>query len=172
METTEYYPEFFTATILNWKHLLKPDKYKDIIVESLRYLVVEKRIKVFAFVIMSNHIHFIWQSINGHKPKENQLSFMKYTAQIILKDLRNNHQAVMEHFRVDLKDRKYQIWPRNPLSVELRQGEVFNHKLEYIHSNPVRAGLCQVAEDYVYSSASYYEKQDIKWEFIFHHSGE
>jgi hypothetical protein len=38
------YPQFFTATNLEWKKLLKPDKYKDIIIESLRFLVNEKRI--------------------------------------------------------------------------------------------------------------------------------
>lgn len=51
METTEYYPEFFTATILEWKHLLKPDKYKDVIVESLSYLVAEERLMLFAVLI-------------------------------------------------------------------------------------------------------------------------
>jgi putative transposase len=51
---------FFTATILEWKKLLKPDKYKDILVQSLPYLVKEARVKVYAFVIMDNHIHLIW----------------------------------------------------------------------------------------------------------------
>lgn len=54
-----YWPQFFTATILEWKPLLKQDKYKDVIIESLRFLVNDKRIKLFAFVIMSNHIHLI-----------------------------------------------------------------------------------------------------------------
>jgi hypothetical protein len=43
-----YHPQFFTATILEWKHLLKPDKYKELIIESLRFLVREKRVEVFA----------------------------------------------------------------------------------------------------------------------------
>jgi len=172
VEITEHYPEFFTATILEWKPLLKPDKYKDIIVDSLTYLVKEKRVKVYAFVIMSNHIHLIWQSLSGYEPKENQLSFMKYTAQMLLMDLRNNHRAVMEKFRVDLKDRKYQIWERNPLSVELRQPDVFNQKMEYIHSNPVRAGLCLLAVDYLFFSDSFYEKLDSRWGFISHHLAE
>ena len=33
----DYYPQFFTATILEWKHLLKADIYKDIIIESLPF---------------------------------------------------------------------------------------------------------------------------------------
>ena len=34
-----YYPQFFTATILEWKHLLADDKHKDIIINSLKFLV-------------------------------------------------------------------------------------------------------------------------------------
>ncbi len=71
---------------------IKQDKYKEIITLSLEFLVKEKRIKVYAFAIMSNHIHIICQVQPGFLPKDIQLSFMKYTAQIIIKDLRNNHQ--------------------------------------------------------------------------------
>jgi hypothetical protein len=43
---SEFYPNYFTSTILEWKHLLKPDKYKDIVISSLEFLVIERRIKV------------------------------------------------------------------------------------------------------------------------------
>jgi putative transposase len=48
------YPQFFTATNLEWKRLLKLDKYKDIIISSLRFLANDRRAKIFAFVIMDN----------------------------------------------------------------------------------------------------------------------
>ena len=54
------YPNYFTATNLEWKTLLRPDKYKDIVVDSLRFLVEDQRLVLFAFVIMDNHIHLIW----------------------------------------------------------------------------------------------------------------
>ena len=41
---------FFTATILNWFKVLENDSYKDVIIESFRYLVDEKRVKIFALV--------------------------------------------------------------------------------------------------------------------------
>jgi hypothetical protein len=47
------------------KHLLKPDKYKDVIIESLKFLVKEKWVEVNAFTLMSNHIHLIWQIQSG-----------------------------------------------------------------------------------------------------------
>ena len=119
MNFSDYYPDYFTATILEWKHLLKPNKFKDIIISSLDYLVQERRIKLFGFVIMTNHIHLVWQVQQGYHPKDVQLSFMKFTAQMIIKELRNNHPKVLEKFLVKASDRKYQIWERNPLSISL-----------------------------------------------------
>ena len=166
MNFTEEYVHFFTATILEWKMLLKPEKYKQIIFDSLKYLVVNNRIKLYGFVVMNNHIHIIWQSREGFTREENQQSFMKFTAQMILKDLRNNHPKVLEHFYVNLKDRKYQIWERNPLSIELLTQAVFEQKLEYIHQNLVNAGLCLLHEAYVYSSAKYYILNQDDWRIL------
>jgi len=72
---------------------------------------------VYGFAVMSNHIHIIWRAQGGHRPKDIQLSFMKCTAQMIIKDLRSNRKKVFEKFRVNASDRKYQIWERNVLSV-------------------------------------------------------
>ena len=82
-----YLPPFFTATILEWNPLLKLDKYKEIIIRSLQYLTANKQITLYAFVIMNNHIHLIWQALPGKTPEQVQHSFMKYTAQQIKFDL-------------------------------------------------------------------------------------
>jgi REP element-mobilizing transposase RayT len=81
------YPQYFTATILEWKKLLKPEKYKDIITGSMKFLVTDKRVKIFCFVIMDNHIHLIWQMLWDIDPEAVQRDFLKYTAQRIKKDL-------------------------------------------------------------------------------------
>ena len=167
------YPNYFTATNLKWKHLLKPDKYKNIVIDSLRFLVEDKRIKLFAFVLLSNHIHLIWQMLSLIDPKSVQRDFLKYTAQKIKADLKRNHPAVLKYFRVDARDREYprltggqEFWERNPLSIELRQHEIFLQKLDYIHWNPVRAKLCKWPEDYLYSSAKFYETGVDNWGFL------
>lgn len=69
-------PYFYTASILNWQKLLKPDKYKDIIISSLQYLVAQQKIKVFAFVIMPNHIHLIWTMLAKNGKEIPNASFM------------------------------------------------------------------------------------------------
>jgi hypothetical protein len=54
---------------------------------------------------------------------------MKFTAQMIIKDLRNNHKEVLETFKVKASDRTYQIWERNALSTSLWSQAVFKQKL-------------------------------------------
>ena len=137
------------------------------VVHSLQFLVEDKRIKLYAFVIMDNHIHLIWQMQQARiKAESVQRDFLKYTAQQIKKDLIKNHPAVLAHFKVNVKDRAYQFWERNALSVELRTGKVFQQKLEYIHYNPVRAGTCSLPEEYKYSTAKLYETNIDNWRFV------
>ena len=77
----------------------------------------------------------------------------------------------MEKFYVGAKDRKYQFWERNPLSIDLWTKEVFMQKMEYIHYNAVEAGICNLPEEYKYSSASFYLNGDKRWGFISHYEG-
>jgi putative transposase len=150
------WPQFYTATILNWKHILEEDKYKNIIVESLQFCVKENKVKLYAFVVMSNHIHLVWQQISPTTRTKLQHSFMTFTAQKIKEDLQKNIPILLESFKVNAKDRMYQIWERNPLTVDLFLPKVFHQKIEYVHYNPIKAGLCTTAEDYYYSSAKFY----------------
>ena len=168
MESPQYHPQYFTATILEWQHLLKPDKYKDIIIQSLKFFVKEKRIELNAFAIMSNHIHLIWQIQAGHKTENVQRDFLKYTSQTIIRDLELNHVEVLKVFEVNLKDRKYQVWQRNPLSIDLWTKEVYIQKMEYIHNNPVTAGICSYPEQYKYSSAKFYETGEDEFGMLTH----
>ena len=163
----EHYPQFFTATILEWKPLLENDTYKQIIVDSLQFMVKEKRVTVFGFVIMPNHVHIIWQIQDGHERKKVQQSFLRYTAQQIKFDLERTNASLLEEFRVDEADREYQFWERNALSVDLFTDVVFEQKLEYIHNSPIqeRWKLALYAEDYRWSSAGFYagRKNEFEW---------
>ena len=118
---------------------------------------------------MAKHIHLIWRMCAGIDPENVQRDFLKYTAQKIKADLRKYDPDFLEDFRVDAKDRKYQFWERNPLSVELRTHAVFLQNLEYIHQNPVRAGLCSLPEEYKYSSAGLYLTGVDNWGFLTHY---
>ena len=162
---------FFTATIYQWNHLLANDNHKRIIVDSLRFLVTDNRIELNAFVIMSNHIHLILQPLSRFTLSEIQASFMKFTAQQLKRSLMKNDTEALSTFKVNKYDREYQIWKREPLSIELISENLFKQKLEYIHYNPVKAGLCEVAEDYFYSSAKFYQDGTNNFGMLKHYTG-
>ena len=100
-----------------------------------------------------------------------QRDFLKYTGQQILKLMRNDGSLVLKELLVNARDRKHQVWERDSLGVPLWTPEVFEQKLDYIHNNPVKAGLCKFPDDYKYSSASFYEKNEKDWVFLSHHEG-
>jgi putative transposase len=171
-----YYPQFLTATILEWKHLLADDNHKDIIINSLQFLVKEKRIILNAFapiaIGVSNHMHLIWQPTFAFTPSDIQASLMKQTAKQLKLALGKNDATALQDFKVNKYDRNYQIWQRDSLSIELRTHAVFMQKLEYIHYNPVKAGLCINPEDYYYSSARFYATGKDSFGMLAHYVGE
>ena len=173
MKTTypEHWPQFYTATIYKWQHLLTDDKNKDIIIGSLKFLVTEKRIVLNAFVIMSNHIHLIWQPMFGFTPSDIQASFMKFTAQQLKRSLTKNNVEILTSFKVNKYDREYQFWKREPLGIELISPAVFEQKIDYIHYNPLLSGLCINPEDYYYSSAKFYYDGTDNFGMLTHYSG-
>lgn len=161
---------FTTATIKGWKHLLRAEKYKNIITSSLTFLTQEKTVRVYAFVIMPNHFHLIWQLMSDHPLSYTQLRFMKYIAQKIKFDLLDHHPDVLNQFKVDRNDREYQIFKERPLSVPLFTDSVVLQKMRYIHRNPIQAKwkLCEKSTDYRWSSAAFYESADNSWPFLSH----
>jgi len=170
-EHTIHAAQYFTATIHEWQPVLADDRHKDIIIDSFQYLVNDKRIELNAFVIMTNHIHLIWQVLTNFTPTGVQASFMKYTAQQIKRSLMKNDLDRLSGFKVNKYDREYEIWKRKPFSIDLLNESMFKQKLEYIHYNPVRAGLCSLPEEYYYSSAKFYYDGTNSFGMLKHYSG-
>ena len=150
---------YYTDTICDFKHLLADDVCKIIIIDSWKYLVDKGKIEIYAFVIMPNHIHLIWNMLELNGKESPAGSFAKFTAHAFKKYLQANNPLELAKYASDKSDRKYQFWKRDPLAVPLTFEEAFLQKLEYIHNNPVveRWGLATLPEDYKWSSAKFYE---------------
>lgn len=110
---------------------MQHDKYKNEIIKSLQFLGQQKRIRVYALVIMNHHMHLVWQPFPGQTIQTLQNSLLKHTAQQFKTDLQKNNLVLLEQFRVSAKDRQYQFWERNSLSIELRSSKVFNQNPAY-----------------------------------------
>ena len=161
---------FSTATIKGWKHLLKPDKYKTVITNSMSFLVKEGAVWIYAFVIMPNHIHWVWQMRGETVKSSAQQRMLKFVAQQIKADLEIHHPLVLAQFKSERKDRGHQFFKDRPLSVASFSDNVVWQKISYIHRNPVQEKWRLVArpEDYTYSSASLYVLGERRWPFVRH----
>ena len=159
---------FWTATINGWKHLLRDDEYKQIIIDSLQYLSETGKIDVFAFVIMPNHIHLIWR-INELNGKESpQGSLLKYTAHMFKKKLRSKDIKMLNTYAVDAVNKNFEFWQRDSLAIKLFTRKVAEQKLNYIHNNPLAEhwSLAQDPCDYYFSSAQFYDNNKKVFSFL------
>lgn len=80
----------------------------------------------------------IWQIQEGYIKEKIQMRFLKYTAQQMKFKMIDSKDKILNEFLVEAKDRTYQIWERNSLSIDLWSEKVFIQKLNYIHNNPCK----------------------------------
>ncbi|CAI2768194.1 REP-associated tyrosine transposase [Flavobacterium collinsii] len=156
-------PHFITSTVVDWIDIFTRQVYRDIVIESLEYCIDHKGMILYGYVIMSNHIHLIIQSAHG-KLSDLIRDFKKFTAKNILEKIQNSPESrrewMLERFRLATqshsRNKEYQFWQYGNHAEEIYSNEFMWSKLDYIHLNPVKAGLVAKASDYIYSSASNY----------------
>lgn len=133
----DHHTQFITVTNLNWLPVLHNDIHKDILIEAFKTRVDKEQLSIYAFVIMPNHFHAIWQLHDGIKKDEFQRDLLKFTARSILKFMKMHEDPLLTHLKVDDADRIYQVWERNSLSIDMYSQSFFEQKLNYLHNNPV-----------------------------------
>jgi len=156
-------PHFVTFTVVDWIDVFSRKIYKDCLIESIAYCMANKGMVIYGYVIMSNHVHLIVQS------EIEDLSgllrdFKKFTAKAILEKIETENKSrkewMLERFskacQGHTRNKKYQFWRYGNHPEEVRTEKFLWSKLNYIHQNPVRAGIVENAKDYVYSSAQNY----------------
>ncbi len=171
MEFARHPVQFFTAVCNNWQKLLETDEYKQIIIDALKFRVMRGHIKVGAYVIMPNHIHLIWRLQNDYKLEDIQRDFLKFTSKTIIERIKaDKGEGELENLFVGLKDRKFQVWKRNSMSIDLVSEKFFEQKLDYIHKNPCQShwNLVSHPTEYRYSSSGYYEDGVDEFCFLTH----
>jgi REP element-mobilizing transposase RayT len=154
---------FITATVVDWVDVFSRKAYRDCIIESLDFCIKNKGMILYGFVIMSNHIHLIIQS-DKNKLSDLIRDFKKFTAKNILHKIETEPESradwMLKRFEFACKshsrNEKYQFWQYGNHPEEIFSEKFFWSKLDYIHLNPVRAGIVDKASHYVYSSASNY----------------
>ena len=154
---------YLTLTTVGWIDIFSRQRYRDILIESLRHCQEHKGLHISGWVIMSNHLHIIAYS-EKLDISDVIRDFKKFTANKILASIQHEPESRREWLLYLFKyyaahntnNRNYQVWQQDNHPIALWTLPVMWQKLNYIHLNPVRAGIVKEQTQYQYSSASDY----------------
>ncbi len=150
---------FVTFTVVGWIDVFTREDYCRIIIESLEFCRKTKGLRIYAYVIMPSHIHAVLEA-----PLLTDVirDFKAHTARSILKAVESNitesrREWLLHMFKYFAKyesqNETYQFWQKTSHPIALTDIKIFDQKVEYIHNNPLVAGLVTEAEYWRYSSA-------------------
>ena len=139
---------FLTMTIVQWADVFSRKRNQDIILNSLDYCSEKKGLCIYSWVIMSNHIHLIARA------EKNDLSgairdLKKHTAAELFKSVQQNTESrkgwrnwlFTQAAKKSNEHKDFQIWQKGNHAELLETNLFYDQKLNYVHLNPVRAGL-------------------------------
>lgn len=161
--TKELY--YTTSTVIDWLDIFTRPIYKHIVVESLAYCQANKGLDIYAWVLMTNHLHMIIGVRDTHTISDVLRDFKKHTSKNIIKAIQDNEQEsrkdwIMNRFDFrasnDKKITGYKFWQDDNHIEQLHTYNFYKQKLDYIHLNPVKQEIVERPEDYLYSSARNY----------------
>jgi len=155
---------FVSFAVVNWIDLFIRNEYKDIVLDSWKHCQQYKGLEIYGWCIMSSHIHMI---IGTHGDNlEHIMRDMKKHTSIALKQAIKEHPQesrrewmlwMMEKAgKENSQNTGFQLWQQDNHPIELYNAKILHQKLDYIHDNPVVAGIVEKPEDYLYSSARNY----------------
>jgi putative transposase len=152
-------PYFVTFTVVGWIDVFTREDYSRVILDSFQFCRENKGLNIYAFVIMPSHIHALLQS-----PVLSDVirDFKAHTARSILKQIEESRAESRKEWLLHMfkyyatyesQNEKYQFWQKTSHPTECITTDMLNQKRDYIHRNPVEAGLVSQAEYWRYSSA-------------------
>ena len=146
---------YVTFQIVKWVDIFTRKVYRDIVIDSLKFCQENKGLEIYAFVVMSNHIHLLIRSDIG-KLSDTIREFKSYTAKQMLLAVQLEPESrrdwMLNIFEFAAKqhkrNEKYQVWTHENHAELIYSNTFIDQKINYIHDNPVRAGIVENPEDY------------------------
>ena len=155
---------FVSFAVVYWIDVFIRNEYKDVLLESLRYCQQKKGLEVYAWCIMTSHVHLIIGT-NQCKMEDIMRDFKSHTSRELKKMIKEHSGESRKEWMIWMMERagkkngnnqSFQFWRQDNHPIELSTKYLMKQKLEYLHNNPVEAGFVTKADDYVYSSAKDY----------------
>jgi REP element-mobilizing transposase RayT len=136
---------FVTFTVHQWVDVFTRQIYIDELINSLRYCQKEKGLEIFAWVIMSNHCHLILRANGPNSLSDIIRDFKKHTSKAIYRAINDNIHESRRNWLLKVLsfEEKIWFWEEGYHGEEIISQEFFDSKLNYIHLNPVHAGIVE-----------------------------
>ena len=151
-------PHFLTCTVVDWLPLFAHPALVDIVLNCWRFQRANQGLRLYGYVIMENHLHFIAQAPDLSACVSR---FKSFTARRIIDHLEHSQAAgVLAQLHTSKlahkADREFQFWQEGSHAELIFSENVMHEKLDYIHNNPIKRGYVDRAEHWRYSSARSY----------------
>lgn len=155
---------FVTFTVINWIDVFTRNVYRDVLLDSWHYCIKEKGLIVYAWCIMTNHVHMIISS-KGNELSSIMRDMKSYTSTTIWKLITESMEESRKDWMLEMMKQRgkqnsnnndFQFWQQHNHPILLDSNYLMEQKLDYIHENPVKAGFVEKPKDYLYSSARDY----------------
>ena len=152
---------FITMTIVDWVDLFTRECYVNILIDSIKYCQQNKGLEVYSYVIMPSHAHFIVSSAGNLSDILRDLK--EHISKQIIKEVTANKQEsrrewLLEKFTIGQSTKTgkqaFRVWIPGNHPEELYSDKFITQKENYIHMNPVVAGIVSQPQHYRLSSAS------------------
>jgi len=152
---------FITTTVLNFRNIFLDNYSCQLLIENIKHYQKKYNYSLLAYVIMPSHFHWIVKNNITYGTISDVMRDIKnYSAWDIMDYLSGKSENYKEIFSVTTKKhdpkQKSRFWMERFDDQVIRNNKMFWEKLIYIHNNPVKAGLVQKPEDYIFSSARNY----------------
>ena len=153
---------FVTTTAVDRRPLFKREVTKRLVVDVLDCLHLRQRLKLYAFVVMPNHVHFITQC-GAEDPLSGVVrDLKKQVADRFIRQCRaegnDSALAILASAVTQPKKQRYKVWEDGYVAKDVFSAEFLRQKMDYIHNNPCQPhwALVEQPEAYVWSSARFY----------------
>ncbi|WEK35739.1 MAG: transposase [Candidatus Pseudobacter hemicellulosilyticus] len=152
---------FVTLTVVGWIDVFSRRDYAEIVIKNIAFCQRVKGLELYAYVLMTNHLHMIAADNNGQLNKLLK-DFKSFTAKELIAAIQGNNRESRKdwllhlfrfHARFDRRKEQFCFWQSTNHASFIRDVNMLRQKVDYVHQNPVRAGYVLEPEHWHFSSA-------------------
>ncbi|MCB9310534.1 MAG: transposase [Lewinellaceae bacterium] len=156
---------FVSFATVSWVDVFTRPLYNEVFINSVRYCQQNKGLSLHAWCLMSNHVHLVFSRIGQYSHSDILRDLKKFTSKKLIEAIENNPSESRKEWMMNIfkragqqqgNNKDFQFWQQDNHPIELFSPEVTFQKIDYVHNNPVTAGIVSEAEHYLHSSARDY----------------